>query len=232
MADFPQVRRILYMHPAHRTVGVSGVASSFRCPVERPSADESLAAPMRVSLVSRINNAQSFAAMAAFEQVLAGNGSMECHRVDLASAEREGLANADCEGVARGVDQAVGDGHGLGGLGGEVGRARGADAVEEGGSDEDDGFETEVEIAAAARWHPVVDGVGTFIAHNRFSCFAHLPVNVTPLLVRKWAGRVFPLAWAREGNRRVFCTLLGHPEDFRRREFVRLLLNALEWVGR
>ena len=30
MASFPQVRRILRMHSAHRTVGVSGLASAFR----------------------------------------------------------------------------------------------------------------------------------------------------------------------------------------------------------
>jgi len=221
MADFSQARRILHMHPAHCTVGVSGVASSFRpCrPVERPSSDEPAAALMRVSLVSRMTDNRRVAAMAAFERILAENGDVQCDRVDLASAEREGLANADCAVVfGRGLQI--------------VGRwsAFDADAIEDGGFEEDDGFETEVEIAAAARWHPVVDGVGPFIARNGFSHFPHLHRNVTHLLVRKWAGRVFPVAWACQGDGRAFCTLLGHPEDFRRREFVWLLLNALEWV--
>ena len=95
MADFSQARRILYMHPAHRTVGVSGVASSFRpCrPVERPSSDEPAAALMRVSLVSRMTDNRS---VAAFERILAENGDVQCNRVDLASAERKALADADC----------------------------------------------------------------------------------------------------------------------------------------
>jgi len=223
MADFSQARRILHMHPAHRTVGVSGVASSFRpCrPVERPSADEPATAHIRVSLVSRTTDNRNLAAMAAFERILAGSGNVQCNRVDLASAEMEGLADADCAVVfGRGLQI--------------IGRwsAFDADAIEEGGFDEDDGFETEVEIAAAARCHPVVDGVGPFIARNGFSHFPHLHRNVTHLLVRKWAGRVSPVAWARQGDGRAFCTLLGHPEDFRRREFVRLLLNALEWARR
>jgi type 1 glutamine amidotransferase len=173
---------------------------------------------MRVSLVSRMTDNRS---VAAFERILAENGDVPCNRVDLASAEREGLANADCAVVfGRGLQI--------------VGRwsAFDADAIEQGDFGEDEGSETEVEIAAAARWHPVVDGVGPFIARNRSSHSFHLHTDVTHLLVRKWAGRVFPVAWARQGDGRAFCTLLGHPEDFRRREFVRMLLNAIEWVRR
>lgn len=157
--------------------------------------------------------------MAAFERILFGKRGIECGRVDLASAEAQGLAGANCAVVfARGVQI--------------IGRWSAFDAAfGEGGFEEDDGFETEVEIAAAARWHPLLDGVGTFIARHRYSHSSHLHPSSPCLLVRKWAGDVFPLAWTQEREGRAFYTLLGHPDDFRRREFVRLLLNAIEWIG-
>jgi type 1 glutamine amidotransferase len=41
------------------------------------------------------------------------------------------------------------------------------------------------------------------------------------------------VAWVREvAGRRIFYTSLGHPDDFRDENFLRLLLNALEWTTR
>lgn len=40
-----------------------------------------------------------------------------------------------------------------------------------------------------------------------------------------------PLAWVKEeGNRRVFFTTAGHPEDFRNDDFRRLALNGILWA--
>ncbi len=220
MADSSQVRRILYMHPAHRTVGVSGIASSFRAcpPIARPSADQPAVAPARVSLVSCMTDRRSAAAMTAFEQIMGGRGA-QCNRVDLASVEKTGLGNVDCAVVFDRGLQIIGRWSEFDG-----------DIIGENGVEEDEGFEVEIEVAAAARRHPVVDGIGPFIARHRASHPAYLCQNLTQLLVRKWAGRAFPVAWARQGDGRAFYTSLGHPEDFRRREFRRLLLNAIEWA--
>jgi hypothetical protein len=223
MASFSQVRRILHIHPAHRSVGVSGVASSFRrCrPVDRPWADEPTDAPLRVLLVSRRADKRSAAAMAALERTLAGAGGIRCDRVDLARLEEEGFAEADC---------AVAFGRGLQ----IAGRWSELDAGLAGEDDveEDEGFPTEIEIAAAGRRHPVVAGVSPFIGHAKPSHSSHLRRDAVPLLVTEWAGMMLPVAWVQEGDRRAFYTSLGHPQDFRRRDFTRLLLNAIEWVRR
>jgi hypothetical protein len=222
MDSFSQVRRILHMHPAHRTVGVSGVAAPFRVgfPLQFQSADGAADTLVRISLVPCTADRRIAAAMAAFERILAGSSTLRCDRVSFATAEKEGLGEADCAVVfGRGLQV--------------VGRWSAVDAgsVASGDFEGEEGFETEVEVAPAARRHPVVDGVGTFIARRGVSQFSHSHQNVTCLLVRKWADRVFPVAWARESDGRAFYTSLGHPDDFRRREFVRLLWNAIQWTA-
>jgi hypothetical protein len=209
------------MHAAHRSVGVSGIASIRQRPsVERPWCGEPATASMRVSLVSRAYHNQSLAAMAAFERVLAGSSNLECHRLDLATAEADGLGDADC-GIVFGRGLQI------------LSRwsAFHAKLFACGGVEEDDGIETEIEVAAAARWHPVVDGVGRFIARSKPFYFAHFRAEERDVLVGKWRGEAFPVGWVRQGSSRAFYTSLGHPKDFRRREFVRLLLNAIEWVS-
>jgi hypothetical protein len=221
MDDFSQVRRILRMHGAHRTVGVSGVASSFRpCrPLTHPLAIEPVAGPLRVSLVSSATNGRTVAAMAAFERIVACNSGLRCNRVDFATAEIKGLVDADCAVVFGGGLQIV-----------DRWSAVDADIVGQGSFEDEEGFDTEVEIAEGGRRHPVVDGIATFIARNRFSHVSHLRPNSTCLLVREWAGRAFPLAWAQERDGRAFYTLLGHCLDFRCGDFVRLVLNAIDWT--
>lgn len=161
MASFSQVRRILHIHPAHRSVGVSGVASSFRRyrPAECPSAGKPMDAPIRVLLVSRRDYKLSAAAMAAFEGTLRGRDGIQCNRMDLARFEEEGLAEADCAVVfGRGLQI--------------IGRWSDIDAelAGEDGVEEDEGFQIEIEVPAAARWHPVVKGIGPFVgrAARRF----------------------------------------------------------------
>lgn len=221
MADFPQVRRILYMHPAHRTVGVSGVAPSFRNyqPVESAFHDEPAAAQHRIVLAGEVTNRQIAAAMDAFERALAGNDSLHCERVDFAAGE-ECLATADC---------AVVFGRGL-----QIVRywsAIDGDLLGDGDFDEDESIAAEMQVASAAVGHPVVRGVGTFVAECQPFHLSPHRTYATRLLVRRWGGQELPVAWATNSDEHAFYSVLGEPQDFRRREFVRLLKNAIEWVG-
>jgi type 1 glutamine amidotransferase len=53
------------------------------------------------------------------------------------------------------------------------------------------------------------------------------------LLVGKSDGNEWPVAWVWGGRRgRVFFTSLGSADDFRKPDFVRLVVNAIEWIGR
>jgi hypothetical protein len=237
MASFSQDRRILRVHPAHRTVGVSGVASSFRpCGLSEPLfAAEPAAEPMRILLVSGRDDGRNRAALAAFEQTVLGARNVQCERVDLAVAERKGLADADCAVVfGRGL-QIVGhwsafDADAIAGNVPVLTSAKmGLSAL---APQDNDRTATNVEIAGAACWHPVLDGVGPFVSRNVASTIAHRRTNTTYLLIVRSADRVMPVAWARDGDDRAVCTLLGHAEDFGQPEFVRLLQNALEWVRR
>jgi hypothetical protein len=222
MAGFSQVRRILHVHAAHRTVGVSGVASSFR-PASRDEASpfaELAGQPLRVSLVCRFDDRGALAALAAFERILFEKRNIWCERVELPTAESEGLGNADCavvfgrglQIVSRWVDVD-------------------AEAIAGDGFEGVTGIATQVEIAPAADWHPVVDGIGPFMVFNSPAPMAGRHTDATSLLVRRGAGAIFPVAWVRQSGGRAFGTQLGRAEDFRQPEFVRLLLNAVDWVG-
>jgi type 1 glutamine amidotransferase len=37
--------------------------------------------------------------------------------------------------------------------------------------------------------------------------------------------------WTRKGGRRVFCTSLGHPDDFKDESFTALLRNGILWAA-
>jgi hypothetical protein len=182
--------------------------------------DEPAAAPIRVRLVSPRSGKRAVGAIEACERVLAGNSSLIYERVDFAAAEIEGLADADCAIVlGRGL-QIISSWSALD-----------ASLVGEVGFEEDESFDTEVEVAAAAKRHPIVDGVGRFITRHRFSYSPCLDPDSTCLLVRKWADRDFPVAWAKEIDGRAFYTLLSDPEDLGRRDFARLLTKAIAWTG-
>jgi hypothetical protein len=213
MADFSQTRRILRLHPAHGTVGV---ASLFR-----PCRDvEPTSLPIRVLLVSGLDNHHNDAAITAFERIVLNERNAECERVDLADVERHGLADADC---------AVVFGHGLQ----IVGQWSAFEAHLERFPlplPMENAASLKIEAADAARWHPVLDGVGPFVSHRHVPAELRPPRNSTCLLVRRMTDRVVPVAWAQHGENRSVFTVLGHAEDFRQPAFARLLLNALEWV--
>jgi hypothetical protein len=239
MSDSSKVRRILRVHSAHRTVGVSGLALPYgSCRrSERPSAFEPEIEPVRVMLVSDLADRCDHAALAAFERILLGRCNVECLRAPLAVAEVRGLAGADCAVVFGRCLQIVGHWS-----------AFDTDAAAETGTvptlapakmglsplpprDANCGT-TRVELADAARWHPLLDGVGPFTVSGGASAAANLRREAAILLVTRLADGIVPVAWSRHGDHRAVCTLLGRAEDFEQPRFVRLLMNAIEWVSR
>jgi putative heme-binding domain-containing protein len=92
----------------------------------------------------------------------------------------------------------------------------------------------EVRLADKAQDHPVLHGVRPFRSAGSLYKNPRLAPDATVLLYgRIPTGQTEPVAWVREvAGRRIFYTSLGHPDDFRDENFLRLLLNALEWTTR
>ncbi|HYH68121.1 MAG TPA: PVC-type heme-binding CxxCH protein [Urbifossiella sp.] len=85
----------------------------------------------------------------------------------------------------------------------------------------------------AARNHAILKGVAAFKSNGSLYKNAAVAQDVTVLLRGAIPKQDEPVAWLRErGNQRVFYTSLGHPDDFRDPNFVRLLVNALAWTSR
>ena len=92
----------------------------------------------------------------------------------------------------------------------------------------------EVRLADKAQDHPVLHGVRPFRSAGSLYKNPRLAPDATVLLYGGIpTGQTEPVAWVREvAGRRIFYTSLGHPDDFRDENFLRLLLNALEWTTR
>jgi len=89
-----------------------------------------------------------------------------------------------------------------------------------------------VEIASGAEDHPILKGVSPF--GSRGSLYKNTPIaeNAHLLLSGKTDEHSEPLAWTRLNNGgRVFYTSLGHQEDFRDENFLRLIANAVFWAA-
>jgi hypothetical protein len=184
---------------------------------------------MRVLLVDRGLNADSRASLALLEQHLLGRRDVQCDRVDFdaTDARRNDQADADCL-VMLGVGLHIAsDWSNLD-----------VNPIGHSGPGTIDEQRIEVEPAAAARGHPVLDDVRPFVARGSVSESVGVPAGATCLLVGRTTDTVQPaacrpVAWAWYGHRgRVFCTSLGCAEDFRQPCFTRLLLNAINWIGR
>ena len=215
-----KVRRILSMHPAHQTLGVSGTGTMFHpyCPIDGPATKT-----IRVLLASLPTAAGASAALAAFEPIARRQRELECERMDFDAVAGfgNGLPNVDCMVVfARGL-YVLGRG----------GADFNAETIIEDCPDVAEEPSADMEITVAAPWHPVLDRVGSFVARavpHRFGC---VPEDATCLLVGKTSGGAHPVAWAREFQGRMFHTLLGAREDFHRPDFIQLVLNAIDWAG-
>jgi hypothetical protein len=225
MASSSPVQRELHIHPAHWLVGVSGSRTAARpyCRLEDLAAGGNRAWPLRVLLVDRRRDADTDAALASLEQHLCGRSDIQCSRVDCDAVEvklADG-ADADCLIVlGRGL-QMAGDWSDLA-----------DDALARSISRAGDDQRMEVVPAAAARGHLVLNQVQPFVSRRGVSECAGVPARATCLLVGRMSDRVQPVAWVWDGRRSgVFYTSLGKAEDFRQPDFLRLVLNALSWIG-
>ncbi|MHC4506998.1 MAG: ThuA domain-containing protein, partial [Planctomycetota bacterium] len=80
--------------------------------------------------------------------------------------------------------------------------------------------------------HPILAGVEPFTSPSWLYKVRPLGKGTTPLLVGTIPdAEAEPVAWTNAYRKaRVFCTSLGHPGDFERPEFARLMTNAVFWA--
>jgi putative membrane-bound dehydrogenase-like protein len=94
------------------------------------------------------------------------------------------------------------------------------------------GPRTQVKIVTGAKDHPVLAGVKPFSSPGSLYKNPDLPPDDVVLLTGSIPGHTEPVAWVRTHNGgKVFYTSLGHPDDFKNENFVRLLVNALFWTS-
>ncbi len=96
-----------------------------------------------------------------------------------------------------------------------------------------DGPKTKVATSTASAKQPILAGVETpFESSGSLYKVSPLASSATPLLVGSIPGQpAEPVAWTNKfGKSRVFYTSLGHSDDFRNPQFVRLLGNAVSWA--
>jgi hypothetical protein len=80
--------------------------------------------------------------------------------------------------------------------------------------------------------HPVVEGVEILIAEGEVYRGPRLSPRATVLLTADDGRGPAPAAWAlRRTGSRVFCTTLGHEDDFHEPAFLRLVSNAVRWTA-
>lgn len=89
----------------------------------------------------------------------------------------------------------------------------------------------EVKIEEKQKNHPILMGCSPFQSNGSLYKNPNVASDVTVLLTGSIPGQSEPVAWTREKDgRRVFYTSLGHPDDFKNENYIRLLVNALAWT--
>jgi len=91
----------------------------------------------------------------------------------------------------------------------------------------------DVAIVPAAAGHVILSGIKPTRWHSKGSLYHCAPIDprATLLLTGSAQGKTEPAAWTRSyRGGRVFYTSLGHPDDFQRPQFRRLLTNAIHWA--
>jgi nicotinamidase-related amidase/type 1 glutamine amidotransferase len=92
---------------------------------------------------------------------------------------------------------------------------------------------TTVTAAPGAKDHPLLTGLRLpFTSKGSLYRTSQLAAAATPLLLGAIPGKgPEPVAWTHSYRKsRVFYTSLGHPDDFRSPQFVRLMHNAARWA--
>jgi nicotinamidase-related amidase/type 1 glutamine amidotransferase len=90
-----------------------------------------------------------------------------------------------------------------------------------------------VTAAPAAKGHPLLTGLQLpFTSKGSLYRTSPLAATATPVLLGAIPGKgAEPVAWTNTYKKaRVFYTSLGHPDDFRGAQFVRLMHNAARWA--
>ncbi len=214
MSDRDLSTRRFFMHPAHRSIGVSVVLGTpKRC---NPNA------PLRVCLAGALLGPAN-ESLALLEHYLAGDQRFSCQRTFCPAEE-------DPWEVIRGeeydctllIDPTQ---TGVSVLGRKLpARWQRPDSLPT--NDYDHG-PIEVQAAEEAVNHPILAGVGPFIASGPLleTCTAQ---DVLTLLIGTQNGRTEPVAWAQvHADGQTFHTSLGQEADFHQPAFLRLLRNAL-----
>ncbi len=222
------------MHSAHETIGVSaGLAALQACDLSGFAVTADAPRRLRVCLVSGSPAHDLDESLEALEAYLTKHGDVYCSRA-LGEARhglqgRQNLARAGCLVLfARGIEivGAQTSGHGL------PDRLEMAPAVCRGRRTGRGANGTaEIKIVETARDHPILAGVEPFVSPGNLDELPRAAADATVLLAGTCSGHTDPVAWTRQpGGSRVFCTSLGHPGDFRRESFLRLLANAVRWT--
>ena len=94
------------------------------------------------------------------------------------------------------------------------------------------GLITKVAIANGASDHPILKGVEPFETPTKLYKNPHMADDTNLLLTGTIPEHTEPVAWTREHRGgRVFYTSLGGPEDFEKKVFRTLLVNAIFWTA-
>ena len=230
MASSTTARRKLFMHSAHRTIGVSGGGIELRpyCQLENfsSSPDGPLAVLMHVALAADRQDADARASLASFQQAVERHGDVQHHRVEIATIDAglEDVTDVDCVVLFR---------QGL-----HIAR-RWSDidttpwAAENHEQPNKKSPPIQIEIAPWPRRHPLLEGVGPFESRLETVPSEPVPADATVLLIGRTALEDHPIAWLEPlDHGRAFRTFLGSSEDFAQPDFVRFVLGVLRWIGR
>jgi putative membrane-bound dehydrogenase-like protein len=91
----------------------------------------------------------------------------------------------------------------------------------------------QVSVVEKAKGHPILADVEPFQSVGSLYKNTGVAADAELLLLGTIPGHTEPIAWTRIHNGgRVFCTSLGHPQDFKNVNFQRLLANALFWTAK
>lgn len=256
MTDSHVSRRKFFTHSAHQTIGVStGLAAFKACDLNRlaraGSSKRGQGEPAtRVLLISGSVSYKSGESLAALQQHLRENYQAKCLRAFSEHNHKlPGLENLeDCDCALFFTRRMEIDGEPLQRIrrycrrGGAIVGVRSASHglqnwpemdQEVFGGDYQGQYDnqiTEVKAVEGAKDHPILAGVGPFRSHGTLYKNPHLAPDTTVLLSGEFPGHRQPVAWTRlHHGGGVFYTSLGHPNDFRDPNFLRLLSNALQW---
>jgi putative membrane-bound dehydrogenase-like protein len=95
------------------------------------------------------------------------------------------------------------------------------------------GPKCEVKIAKDGEKHPVLTGVKPWTSTSSLYKNPHPAKDVTVLMTGTIPDHTEPVTWVRDyKGGRVFYTSLGHPDDFKDKNFVRMLTNAVFWTAK